>query len=414
MAIGTERSERTAAGLLGEAVHRNRTLSREGLLERMFTLAFSELVYPQIWEDPRVDMEALAILPDSRIVTIASGGCNLMSYLVADPARILAVDLNHAHIALNKMKIAAARHLPDVEAFRRMFFDAADPANVAAYDTYIAPHLDATSRAYWEGRDKLGRRRITAFSRGFYKTGLLGLCIAFAHGVARMYGKDPRIMLTARSLAEQKTIYEANLAPLFQKKLVRKILGNETSLYGLGIPPAQYKELLGDAPHMAVVVEERLRKLACDFDLKDNYFAWQAFNRGYAPGPDASVPPYLEPANYPLIKARADRVEINHLTFTKLLQREPDRSLDRYVLLDAQDWMDDATLTELWVEITRTARPGARVIFRTAGTETILPGRVPETTLGRWHYEAEDSRRWSTADRSAIYGAFHLYVLKPE
>ena len=414
MATGTERSERTAAGLLGEAVHRSRALSREGLLERLFTYAFSELVYPQIWEDPRVDLEALAITPTSRIVTIASGGCNVMSYLTADPERILAVDLNHAHIALNKMKLAAARNLPDAAAFRRLFKDAAHADNVDLYDTYIAPHLDPVSRTYWEGRDKLGRRRITAFTRGFYRTGLLGTCIAFAHTVARMYGKDPRRMLEAPSLEDQRRIYESELKPLFQKKMVRRILGHESSLYGLGIPPAQYKELLGDAPHMAEVVEERLRKLACDFDLKDNYFAWQAFNRAYSSAADASVPPYLQEENFPLIKSRADRVEIHHIIYTKLLQSQPDHSLDRYVLLDAQDWMDDATLSELWAEITRTSRSGARVIFRTAGLHTILPGRVPDSTLGRWTYEEEVSRRLSAKDRSAIYGAFHLYVLKSE
>ncbi len=414
MAIGTERSERAAAGLLGEAVHKSSALSRAGLLERLFTFAFSELVYPQIWEDPRVDLEALAITSSSRIVTIGSGGCNMMSYLTADPERICVVDLNHAHIALNKMKLAAAKHLPDADAFRRLFVDADDAGNVDLYDRYIAPHLDATSRTYWEGRDKLGRRRITAFTRGFYKSGLLGIFIAFAHRLARMYGKDPRVMLKAKTREEQTRIYEAELAPLFQKKMIRKMLGNEASLYGLGIPPAQYKALLGDSPHMAEVVEERLRKLACDFDLSDNYFAWQAFNRAYSKAPDASVPPYLEARYFPALKARADRVEVNHISFTKLLQRQPSDSLDRYVLLDAQDWMDDATLTELWSEITRTARPGGRVIFRTAGIETILPGRVPDAILGRWTYEAETSRRLSAEDRSAIYGAFHLYVLKPQ
>ena len=33
-------------------------------------------------------MEALAITPDSHVVTIASGGCNVLSYLTADPAKI--------------------------------------------------------------------------------------------------------------------------------------------------------------------------------------------------------------------------------------------------------------------------------------------------------------------------------------
>ena len=63
---------------LEQAVGRSdRTFSVQGMLEYLFTLAFKGLVYPQIWEDPAVDMEALAITPESRVVTIASGGCNV-------------------------------------------------------------------------------------------------------------------------------------------------------------------------------------------------------------------------------------------------------------------------------------------------------------------------------------------------
>ena len=53
-------------------------------VERMFTLAFSKLVYPQIWEDPVVDMQALDIGPGHQVIAIASGGCNVLSYLIAD------------------------------------------------------------------------------------------------------------------------------------------------------------------------------------------------------------------------------------------------------------------------------------------------------------------------------------------
>ncbi len=47
--------------LLKEAVHQSRALSIDGALERLFTLAFRNLVYAQIWEDPVVDMEALEL-----------------------------------------------------------------------------------------------------------------------------------------------------------------------------------------------------------------------------------------------------------------------------------------------------------------------------------------------------------------
>ena len=44
---------------LGAAVHQNSALNATGLLERMFSRMFEGLVYPQIWEDPVVDMTAM-------------------------------------------------------------------------------------------------------------------------------------------------------------------------------------------------------------------------------------------------------------------------------------------------------------------------------------------------------------------
>ncbi len=47
---------------------------------------------------------------------------------------------------------------------------------------------------------------------------------------------------------------------------------------------------------------------------------------------------------------------------------QPAHSMHRYVLLDAQDWMNAEQMTALWTEIDRTADTrDARVIFRTAG-----------------------------------------------
>ncbi|MBA4041575.1 MAG: DUF3419 domain-containing protein, partial [Sphingobium sp.] len=364
-----------------------------------------------IWEDPAVDLEALAVTPDCHIVQIASGGCNVLSYLTADPRAITAVDLNTAHIALNKLKLVAARELPDYAAFHRFFGRANTRENIAAYRKHVRPHLDETTRRYWEGRDIIGRRRISGFARGVYKRGLLGNFIGVAHLLARLNGVNPKVILQASSMAEQREIFDRDFAPFFDKAFVRWLTDQPASLFGLGIPPAQYEALAGDSK-MAVVLRERLEKLACDFDLRENYFAWQAFGRGYQDAPDASLPPYLQQANYEAVRTRADRVEVRHANFIDYLKSMPDASLDRYVLLDAQDWMTDEILTSLWTEITRTAKPAARVLFRTAGAPTILPGRVPDAVLDQWDYRATESLDYTRRDRSSIYGGVHLYVLK--
>lgn len=404
--------ETTAKGRMGQAVRRSRTFSRNGMLEVLFTWAFRNLVYSQIWEDPEVDMEALAITPDCHVVTIASGGCNVLSYLVADPCRITAVDLNVAHVALNRLKLAAARHLPTWTAFYRFFGKADDAENVDVYWRHLANRLDPDTRRYWEGRGAcgLGRRRISMFAQNIYRHGLLGRFIGLGHVVARAYGVDLGSVLRARSLEEQRSIYQELLAPLFDKRLVRWATESQLSLFGLGIPPAQYEALATAGDSMAAVLRSRVEKLTCDFSIDDNYFAWQAFGRSYGGGEAGPLPPYLSRANFDCVRSRADRVTVLNRSFTEHLQSCADASVDRYVLLDAQDWMDDRQLNELWREITRTARPGARVIFRTAAEASLLPGRLEEPTLRRWHYQADTSRALTARDRSAIYGGFHLYV----
>jgi S-adenosylmethionine-diacylglycerol 3-amino-3-carboxypropyl transferase len=398
---------------LKEAVRRNRAFSREGLLERLFERLFRGLVYTQIWEDPEIDLEALALGPDCHVVAIASGGCNILSYLTAGPAHITAVDLSRAHVALNRLKLVAATRLPSWQAFYGFFGAADDPANVAAYHRLIAPHLDPQSRAYWESRglQHLGRRRISIFARNAYHHGVLGRFIGIAHAAARVYGVDLRDLLSARSLEEQRLFFETVLAPLFDKRAVRWATANRLSLYGLGIPPAQYEALAGGGD-MGAVLRSRVERLACGFSLDDNYFTWQAFGRRYSRDGAGPLPPYLRREEFDTIRARVDRVEVLNRSITEYLAGCPDASRDRYVLLDAQDWMTDAQLTALWAEITRTARPGARVIFRTAAEPSLLPGRLDPALLARWRYEAASSRAFTDRDRSAIYGGFHLYIFE--
>mgnify|MGYP001404405471 CR=1 FL=1 len=392
------------------AVVREGGAVRERLLDKAFALAFKGLVYAQIWEDPVVDMAALEIGPDHRIVTIASGGCNALSYLVADPEQITAVDLNTAHVALNKLKIAAIRHLDDHADLRRFFVEADNKANLAVYRDTLAPHLDDVTRQYWEGRDLIGRRRIRGFSTGIYKRGLLGSFIGAAHLVARLHGVDPREILAADGIEQQREVFEKRFAPVFDRPLIRWLTSQPASLFGLGIPPAQYDALAGNLP-MAQVLRGRLERLACDFAVNDNYFAWQAFSRGYGRADDAPLPPWLAKANHQIVRERIGRVEVRHANMTDHLRCQDDASLDRYILLDAQDWMTDRQLTDLWREITRTARAGARVLFRTAAEQTLLPGRVPEDILVRWDYSPERACELIRQDRSSIYGGLHLYRL---
>ncbi len=400
--------------LLKEAAVNHSVTTKRGVLERLFTLMFQGFVYNQIWEDPDVDMAALRIQPTSRIITIASGGCNVVNYLAANPAKVIAVDLNPNHIALTRLKLAALSHLPTYEDFFQFFGYANTKGNRENYDNFLVERLDQTSRNYWEQWIPLRGRRINMFARNLYRYGLLGRFLGILQTVARLHGKQLKEMLTARTPEEQRAIFNRTIAPLFDSKLVKALSKMPVSFYALGIPPAQYDELnkaSGGDP--AGLIRRRIEKLACDFPITENYFAWQAFGRRYDTEDRGAVPAYLQEQTYKIVRERTDRVETHLASMTDYLAGLQPASLDRYVLLDAQDWMNEEQITALWRQITRTAAPGARVIFRTAGPDSPLERKLPADLIGRWNYEAEEALAFHDKDRSSIYGGFHIYSLKP-
>jgi len=396
---------------LKSALLQHKALSKSGLSERFFGVLFSGLVYPQIWEDPEIDMEAMELGEGHRIVTIGSGGCNMLAYLSRNPASIDVVDLNPHHIALNKLKLAAFRHLPGHQDVVRHFGRANTRSNSHGYDRFIAEHLDATTKAYWSKRTLSGRRRISVFDRNIYRTGLLGRFIGAGHLMARLHGVKLTEMAKTRTLDEQRQFFDSKVAPLFDKPVVRWLTKRKSSLFGLGIPPRQYDELasLSDNGTVASVLKQRLEKLACNFPLSDNYFAWQAFARRYPEPHEGALPAYLKPEYYETIRNNTARVAVHHATYTELLSRKPASAVDRYILLDAQDWMTDVQLNELWSQISRTAASGARVIFRTAAEKSVIEGRLSPDIRNQWVYLEERSNELNAMDRSAIYGGFHIY-----
>jgi len=317
-------------------------------------------------------------------------------------------------VALTRLKLAALSHLPDHESFFRFFGAADDKDNPAAYDIHLAPRLDETARHYWNARKSpVSPRRIEMFSRNLYRHGLLGRFIGLLHGLARLHGKRLENILEARTPGEQRRAFDEIIAPLFETAAIKLLARSPVSLYALGIPPAQYDALVAEGEAIAVL-RERVERLACDFPLQDNYFAWQAFGRGYDRQTRQAVPDYLRADHYAVIKARAGRVSVHHDSLVDFLARQPAQSIHRFVLLDAQDWMTNDQLAALWAQIERTAfSRDARVIFRTAGADSPLGPALPPALLAPWVYHEWQSRVLHAQDRSSIYGGFHIYVRRP-
>jgi S-adenosylmethionine-diacylglycerol 3-amino-3-carboxypropyl transferase len=388
----------------GAAVYQKPRISVSGLQERLFARLFAGLVYAQIWEDPASDMQALGGLAGADVICISSGGCNAMSYLTAGTASVTAVDLSPAHIALLRLKKTAAQVL-DPREFYDLFGHGDRAGNPQLVAQKLLPHLDAQTRRYWANP-----KHRQMFAKGLYRQGVLGRFIGAVHVLARLARVDFAPLLDAPTLAAQRDFYDRQIDPLFDNRLVKLLGRQRMALFGLGIPPAQYDKLAADGGgDVIAVLRDRTRRLMCDFPARENYFLWQACARRYDTAPDASLPPYLQPHHFDTIARQSDHLRAELRDMTSYLSQRDQGSYDAYVLLDAQDWMNDAQLAALWAQITRTARPDARVLFRTGGAADILPGRVPPALLNQWRYDPAASARAFAQDRSAIYGGVHLY-----
>ena len=199
------------------------------------------------------------------------------------------------------------RHLPTYDVFYRFFGEAAATANIAAYDRFLAPHLDAETRAL------LGTPRPGAAggaSRSSPATSTATACSAASSALGHASrGSTASIrakLIGAKPRASSARFFDERLAPLFDTRLMRWATSQKVSLFGLGIPPAQYDALAaaGDGD-MASVLRERLEKLACDFPLEDNYFAWQAFGRALsAPRRRRRCRPISSAANFETMRGQ--------------------------------------------------------------------------------------------------------------
>ncbi len=407
----------TEQNVLG-AVSTEAAVTKQGILQRLFAYWFDAFVYNQIWEDPRVDIEALEIDEDSRILTISSGGCNALNYLVERPESVTAVDLNRYHIYLLRLKLTALRHVPEQQLFYNLFAKGLDRGNSDTFLRYIEPNLDDETHAFWCSNGLIMRLfhgdRINYFSQGgLYERSRNGYFLRFFHSFAHAVGLRPEDVLAAKNPDEQARAFEKNIAPFFDSRVIRFLGKLPITMFGLGIPPQQLDELKSDlgGGNLIDVYRERARKLACDFPIAENYFAWQAFARKYDTEGGKAMPEYLKAEHFQSLSSDSYRVNTAVGSVTDEIRKNPKGSFNRFVFLDAQDWMNAEVMTDLWSTIAEKAEPGSRIIFRTAAAASPLPRNLPTELLAKFTYCEEQSRELFLRDRASIYGGFHLYTL---
>jgi S-adenosylmethionine-diacylglycerol 3-amino-3-carboxypropyl transferase len=376
------------------------------------TLYSRSLVYNTCWEDPAVDRRALGLGPTDRVLVITSAGCNALDYALTGVARVHAVDANPRQSALLELKLAGIRRT-EFEDFFSLFGSGRHPRARHIYRSALRDELSPFAREFWDRR--IGWFCDASPQSSFYFHGLSGVV---ARGFRSYLAMRPALrrgvaeLLEARSLDEQRSIYDARVGPHLWGRGLNWVLSRSVTMSMLGVPRPQKLEV--ERQHrngVAGFVREAIEYVFRDLPLRSNYF-WKLYLRGHY---DADCcPEYLTPGNFEALKGGlVESIEVHTCTVTEFL-RETREPITRFVLLDHMDWMSSYlpdALREEWQAILERAAPGARIILRSAHRRPAyldqlrVAGR-PLRDILKFH----DGLAWALQplDRVHTYAGFHI------
>src|SRR5207253_2692139 len=114
------------------------------------------------------------------------------------------------------------------------------------------------------------------------------------------------------------------------------------------------------------------------------------------------VPPYLSEDGYDIVAERRDALTLVDGTMTQYLRTLPDASVSAFALSNIGEWLGADELDELFVEVVRTATPGARLCFRNFVGWTEVPPRFRDSVVE----DRERGEAMIRRDRSVVQRRF--------
>lgn len=368
--------------------------------DKTFELAFSRMfVYNVLFEDSEVDGRYLRVDERSSVLSISAAGCGVAGLLRFHPRAVDAVDINHHHLALAALKMAAARHVKHHGTFYDLFGRGLHPDAARALRPALE-HLPGWVQRYWA-------RHIHRFSGvSLYGTGLTARMLSL---LRQRSGLDARFVrdLASRTPAERRAAVDAALAPILRQPAVKLGLESPLQLLALGVNYAQRDRMLdGDGVgDVGTFILRHLHRL-CETDVWTNWYVWLAVAGHFNHDDESAVMPYLRKDAHAASTSAPTHARFHHASLFDVLGAAKPATWSHYTLCDAVDWMPTPVQARLFDEIARTARPGARVLMRSVETEDVVARIDGGRRFRRLDAESDAATR---DDRSKQYKRVDFY-----
>ncbi len=356
-----------------------------------------KLVFTHNWEDPESDRMALKIKSGDAVLAITSGGCNVLGFLLHDPAQVYSIDINPTQTYLLELKIAAIKDLSFHE-FVRFSGLKSYPERLRLFQR-VKQYLQPEALAFWETQQDI-------IQQGFVMNGkyerfirLVGKFLHLLQGKKRIAG-----LFEEKTQAEQEAYFDHTWNTR-RFHYMFKLLFNKRMLARRGLV-ADYFHFDDGSTSFAESFFNRSKKAFRDIPVKGNYFLSLYLLGKYRN--DREVPEYLRQENFEIIKSKLDRITLITADAQSWLDAMPDESIDCFALSNICELMSEKDTSRLFEAVYRTARKQARVIFR----NLMIPREVPEALQHKIVKDIPLSRYIYDNDRSFVYGKVAAYTIK--
>ncbi|CAG8634097.1 4742_t:CDS:2, partial [Scutellospora calospora] len=322
---------------------------------------FDTYIYAFTWEDPREDMKVLELKDDDTMFVITSAGDNLLEYaLRGNPKRIHCVDLNPCQNHLLELKLAGITALNHKD-FWSLFGKGKHMEFEHLLDTQLSPYLSSHAYQFWKTHSK-------TFQKNFFRTGSSGIALRLLHWIITLKGlsRDVTSLCHAKSLKEQKKIYDDKLRPAILHSWLIKMLNNPVFLWkALGVPIRQWKMLLGEGTAYQYICDTFDSVVARYKFVDDGYFYFLCLMLHYD---NESCPSYLTKSGFETLKKRGalDSIRIHTNYIVDVLKGFEDGELTKAVVMDHIDWFSESEAEEEIKQLSRAVRKGGYVFWRSS------------------------------------------------
>jgi S-adenosylmethionine-diacylglycerol 3-amino-3-carboxypropyl transferase len=300
-------------------------------------------------------------------VVVSSGGCTAFSLLAAGAGHVVAVDLNSTQNHLVELKATALRRLVAPELMSFLGVAAGTPRRRLRTYSLLRPYLSDESVLFWDSHESL-------LGRGALTCGVSERFIAAVVGVVKLVihrRETIEQLLSLESLEEQKEFFAKKWNTRRWKLLFPLLLNRWT--FNRTYDPGFFREV--ENPSFAAHFRRLLEHALCEVPVRTNYFLHQMLSGSYPARVPGGVPPYLDRGHREFLRSRLDSLELVDAGYAEYLKSCDDDSVDAFALSNICEWLDGKGIEDLFEQVVRVGRPGARVCFRNFVGRTAIPER---------------------------------------